>query len=116
MNKWEMDKLNEQFEDCQSPSYNRFYGPLTYELAEELDLLVDKLVPVVMEEFMNSDESWDSLIECLKKNPKHKQELDSYPDGVDREDVLKDAALRDFITNAMIPVAENVARCRIRMA
>lgn len=118
MNHWQKEELNEQYADCASPAYNKFSGYLDYDLAEELDLLTEKLTPLVVDEFLETQSGFDALIECLKRNPNHRDKFENlgYGDGVEREDLLTDVALKNFIAAEIQPIAEKVARYRIRTA
>ena len=79
--------------------------------------MVEKLTPTVIDEFMETEEGFDALIECMKTKPNHKETFEKLGyEEIDRNDLLEDQQLGDYIRTAMMPIAENVARYRIRTA
>lgn len=118
MNRWMKDCYRDRYLDCKTS--NKFSGRWNLSLNElaELDELVEKCIPLIVEEFLSTQEGWDTFITCTRKNREHAKKTEElgYPDTIELEDYRKDTELKQFLDGVITDYAEKLAKWRIRSA
>ena len=89
---------------------------LSLDEIDELDRMVEKSIPIIIDEFLGTAEGWDSFIETVRDRHQRALERLGYPDEIGIEDYRLDWELKLFLDRILIESAERVAKHRIRSA